>query len=318
MQTLPHEKEIAQYEATLSELRSKALDTELVSSTDLSKLEKKLTNLKRKVYANLTPWERVQIARHAQRPHSIDYIEALFDDFMELSGDRIAGDDGAIIAGFGLLDGERVAVVAQEKGFDIESRTKRNFGYANPEGFRKALRVMKLAEKLGIPVISLVDTPGAYAGLAAEEKGQGAVIANNLFEMARLKVPIIVLVIGEGASGGALALGVGDVIAMLEHSYYSVISPEGCSSILWKDVSKKAKASEMLKLQAENLLELGLIDEILPEPLGGAHHDPKIMFKSVKAFLLTHLIPLKKTKVNVLVEKRYEKFRKMGKFKVVG
>lgn len=318
MQTLPHEKEIAEYEATLSDLRSKALDPELVSSSDLSKLEKKLENLKHKVYANLSPWERVQIARHAQRPHSIDYIEALFDDFMELSGDRISGDDGAVIAGFGLLDGERVAVVAQEKGFDIESRTKRNFGYANPEGFRKALRVMKLAEKLGIPVISLVDTPGAYAGLAAEEKGQGAVIATNLYEMARLKVPIIVLVIGEGASGGALALGVGDVIGMLEHSYYSVISPEGCSSILWKDVSKKAKASEMLKLQAENLLENGLIDEILPEPLGGAHHDPVAMFKSVKTFLLSHLIPLKKTKVNVLVEKRYEKFRKMGKFKVVG
>ena len=238
--------------------------------------------LKTKVYSELTPWQRVAICRHPKRPKTLDYIQNICDDFTEIFGDRLYGDDHAIIAGFASIGGVKFMVIGQEKGHDTKSRIDRNFGMPHPEGYRKAMRCMRLAAKFNLPVITLLDTPGAYPGLAAEERGQGWAIANNLWEMARLPTPILVLVIGEGCSGGALGMGIGDVVAMLQHSYYSVISPEGCASILWKDTSKNEVAAKALKMHAEDLLDLGVIDVCIEEPLGGAQHDTGAVYKSVK------------------------------------
>jgi acetyl-CoA carboxylase carboxyl transferase subunit alpha len=314
MQTLPHEKKIAEYEEKISELRSGMGGDSPFETSDLLSLEKKLEALKVQVYSKLSPWERVMISRHPERPRAKDYIDHICGDFMELHGDRTFADDAAIVAGFATIGGQKVALIAQEKGNDTASRMERNFGMPHPEGYRKALRVMKLAEKFGLPIVSLIDTPGAYAGLSAEERGQGAIIAQNLYEMAQLETPIVICVIGEGASGGALAIGVGDVVGMLEHAYYSVISPESCSTILWGDASKKEQAAEMLKMHPEMLLELGLIDEILQEPRGGAHHDPETAYAAVKHFVTTHVAHLLKTESDTLLEKRYAKLRKMGRF----
>lgn len=310
MTVLTHEKQIFEVEQTMAKLKSQ----NVFSNEEMAEMEQKLISLKTTVYSNLKPWERVTICRHPQRPHSIDYIQNCVEDFVEIFGDRTFQDDHAIIAGLGKINGEKFMIIAQEKGNTTESRLYRNFGMPQPEGYRKAMRCMRLAAKFDLPVVCLLDTPGAYPGLTAEERGQGWAIAQNLLEMARLPTPIIVLVIGEGCSGGALGIGVGDVIGMLEHSYYSVISPEGCSSILWKDSSKNAVAAATLKMQAENLLELGVIDTIIPEPLGGAHLNPKIAFKNVKSFILEQWNLLKTVEIDTLLENRYQKFRKIGKF----
>lgn len=310
MTLLPHEKPIAECEAKIESLKSHGA----FEVSDLARLEKRLESLKERVYSKLSPWERVAISRHPERPRSVDYISAIFDDFVELHGDRTFADDAAIIAGFATIGGQKVAIVAQEKGNDTASRMERNFGMPHPEGYRKALRVMKLAEKFGLPIVSLLDTPGAYAGLSAEERGQGAVIAQNLYEMAGIEVPIIVCVIGEGASGGALAMGVGDTVGMLEHAYYSVIAPESCSTILWGDASKKERAAQMLKMHPEDLIELGLIDAVIPEPKGGAHHAPQEAMEAVKRFIEESLASFHKSPNSALLEKRYAKLRQMGRF----
>ena len=311
MDILPHEKQIHEYEKTIEHLKKQSQDNPLFSN-EIKKLEKKLVELKRKVYSELSPWERVLICRHPSRPHTVDYVKNICENFVELFGDRTFGDDHAIIGGLARIGGVKCVVIGQEKGNDTESRVHRNFGMLNPEGFRKALRLMKLAEKFHLPIISFLDTPGAYPGLTAEERGQGWAIANNLKEMARIKTPIIVLVIGEGCSGGALGMGVGDVVGMLEHAYYSVISPEGCASILWKEASRNIDAASALKLNSEDLLKLQVIDTIINEPLGGAHHDPQLTFQSVKKFILEQWEMLKIIPAEILLEQRYLKFRKMG------
>lgn len=313
METLPHEKQIHEYIKTIEHLKKQSQDNPIFKE-EIRKLEQKLLKLKQEVYSALTPWQRVMISRHPSRPHTIDYIKNVCENFVELSGDRQFGDDQSIIGGFAKVNGHKCLVIGQEKGFDTESRVRRNFGMLNPEGFRKALRLMRLAEKFRLPIISLLDTPGANPILEAEERGQGWAIAANLREMSRITVPIVVIVIGEGCSGGALGMGVGDVIAMLEHSYYSVISPEGCASILWKDSSKKEEAALALKLTAENLLELKIIDAIIPEPLGGAHHDPQAVYQNVKRFISEQCNILRPIPRDLLVEQRYLKFRQMGRF----
>lgn len=261
-----------------------------------------------------TPWNRVLLSRDPARPRSLEYIHAIVDDFVELSGDRLYADDPSIVGGFGCIAATKCMIVAQEKGNDTETRLQRNFGMVNPEGFRKALRLFRLAEKFSLPIISFVDTPGAYAGLEAEERGQGWAIAENLRVMSALKTSILVIIIGEGCSGGALAVAVGDRVAALENSYYSVISPEGCASILWKDTQKKEEAAQALRLTPEDLLEQGIIDDILMEPMGGAHTDPSAMFATVKSYITTIIPQLQSQEVGELLEKRYARYRAIGRF----
>ncbi|MFI5334220.1 MAG: acetyl-CoA carboxylase carboxyltransferase subunit alpha [Chlamydiales bacterium] len=311
---LPHEKQIQDYEKTITDVKEQNVKNGIWSQTELRALEKKLEKLKKRVYSQLTPWERVTICRHPARPRSIDYIKNLCEDFVELSGDRLFRDDSAIVTGLAKIGGVKFMVIAQEKGCDTESRLKRNFGMPHPEGYRKAMRCMRLAAKFKLPILSLLDTPGAHPGLDAEERGQGWAIAHNLWEMSKLPTPIIVLLIGEGCSGGALGMGIGDVIGMLEHAYYSVISPEGCASILWKDASKKESAATALKIHAEDLIQFAIVDEIIEEPLGGAHHNPQVVYQNAKAFILHQWNALKDTPSDILVQQRYLKFRKMGKF----
>lgn len=311
MDILPHEKQIQEYTKTIEHLKKQSQNTTLFDQ-EIKKLESKLEKLKQEVYSELTPWDRVQICRHPARPHTEEYIKNIVENFQELSGDRLFGDDHSIIGGLGEIGGMKCMIVGQEKGHDTESRVYRNFGSTNPEGFRKALRLMKLADKFNLPIVSLLDTAGANPILEAEERGQGWAIAMNLREMPRLKVPIMILVIGEGCSGGALGIGVGDVVGMLEHAYYSVISPEGCASILYKDASKKKESAAALKLTSEDLLKLGVVDAIINEPLGGAHHDPSVVYKNVKKFLLDEWQVLKNIPKETLIEQRYHKFRRMG------
>lgn len=315
METLAHEKQIDDYIKTIEHLKKQNLNNPLFSS-EIKKLEQKLEALKQSVYGKLTPWQRVTICRHPSRPRTVDYVKNMCDEFFELSGDRTYAEDHSIIGGLATIDGHQFMVIGQEKGCDTESRVHRNFGMVNPEGFRKALRLMKLAEKFKLPVLSLLDTPGAYPGLEAEERGQGWAIAQNLREMFALKTPVIVIVIGEGCSGGALGIGIGDCIAMLEHSYYSVISPEGCASILWKDSNKNQEAAVALKLNAEDLQKYQIIDTIIPEPLGGAHHNPEQTYNNVKKYILEQIPILKEIPVELLVEQRYFKFRRMGEFNI--
>ena len=314
MTVLAHEKQIFEVEQTLQKWKGQK---NLLSHEDMLEMEKKLAQMKQTIYAELKPWDRVAICRHPQRPHSLDYIQNCVDEFVEIFGDRTFQDDHAIITGLGKIGGQKFMIIAQEKGKDTESRLYRNFGMPHPEGYRKAMRCMELAAKFNLPVLCLLDTPGAYPGLAAEERGQGWVIAENLLKMSRLPTPILVLVIGEGCSGGALGIGIGDVIGMMEHSYYSVISPEGCASILWKDPSKNGVAASALKMQSENLLELGIIDEIIKEPLGGAHLNPSVAFGALKTFVLKHWESLSQIPIELLIENRYQKFRKMGKFEEI-
>jgi len=310
---LPHEKQILEVQETLQKLKDQNQNNPLWSHKELVAMEQKLVELKRNVYAQLKPWDRVSICRHPQRPHALDYIEHIADEYVEIFGDRTFQDDHAIVAVLARVNGEKFIIIGQEKGKDTESRLYRNFGMPHPEGYRKAMRCMRLAAKFNIPVISLIDTTGAYAGLTAEERGQGWAIANNLWEMARLKTPIIVVLIGEGCSGGALGIGVGDVVGMMEHAYYSVITPEGCASILWKDASMNVQAAAALKMQVEHLLPLGVIDHCIAEPLGGAHLDPETAYRNVKAYILEQWENLKSVPIDQLLENRYQKFRKMGK-----
>ncbi|MGE3954291.1 MAG: acetyl-CoA carboxylase carboxyltransferase subunit alpha [Parachlamydiales bacterium] len=312
-QPLEHEKQIQEYEQALEQIRQGKEGSALLTSKEADKLEKKLEGLKKKVYSHLSPVQRLAICRHPARLHAIDYIRALCHDFVELHGDRTFGDDGAIIGGLGRIGGQKFMIIGQEKGADTEDRIRRNFGSPHPEGFRKAMRLMELAAKFGLPVVNLVDTQGAYPGLTAEERGQAWAIATNLQKMASLPTPIIVVVIGEAGSGGALAIAVGDQIGMLEHGYYSVISPEGCASILWRDAAKKGQAAEALKLNAEHLLEYEVIDTIIPEPLGGVHHDPAEAKKNVESFILSSWNRLRNVSIPELLERRYQKFRKLGK-----
>ncbi|MEC7840495.1 MAG: acetyl-CoA carboxylase carboxyltransferase subunit alpha [Chlamydiota bacterium] len=313
MDTLPHEKQIYEYIKTIEHLKKQNKDNPLFNN-EIQKLEQKLEALKQQVYSNLQPWERIQICRHPSRPRTIDYIDNICESFQELHGDRNYSDDSAIVGGLAKINGHKCVLIGQEKGNDTESRVERNFGMPHPEGFRKALRLMQLAEKFNLPIVTLLDTPGAYPGLEAEERGQGWAIALNLREMARIKTPIIVTLIGEGASGGALGMGVGDVVGMLEHGYYSVISPEGCASILWKDAAKNVEAAKALKLNAENLHAFKVIDVVIEEPLGGAHHDVKVTYKNVQNFIVEQIDILKRIPKEILIEQRYLKFRSIGEY----
>lgn len=311
---LDFERPILELEKKIAELKSFASDESMDFNADITRLEKKLRDVKREVFSKLTPWQRVQVARHPMRPYTLDYINLMMKDFIELHGDRSFGDDQAIVGGLGKLDGWKIMVVGHQKGRSVKEKLKRNFGCAHPEGYRKALRLMKLAEKFDLSVVSFVDTPGAYPGIGAEERGQAEAIAYNLREMADLKVPIVVVVIGEGGSGGALGIGLGDRICILENAYYSVISPEGCAAILWRDRSKAPEAARALKLTAHDLYELGIVDEVIPEPLGGAHRDIDGAAKTIKWTITRHLKELSSFSREKVIRERYKKFRSMGVF----
>jgi len=315
MANLDFEKPITELEKKIHELKSFTADKKIDLSSEAKKLEEKLESLKKDIYTKLTPWQRVQIARHPQRPYTLDYIGMMMTDFMELHGDRGFADDKAIVGGFAKLDGKKVMVMGHQKGRDIKENLKRNFGCAHPEGYRKALRFMQTAEKFDLPIVIFIDTPGAYPGIGAEERGQAQAIALNLREMISIAVPIVSVVIGEGGSGGALGVGVSDRICVLENAYYSVISPEGCAAILWKSSAKSPDAAEVLKLTAKDLLKEGIIDEIVPEPLGGAHHDPQKMAQTMKSMILKDLKELGEMKKEDLLKSRYKKFRGIGVIK---
>ena len=316
MEYLDFELPIKELEDQLDKCVIIGQESDVDVTNTCKQIEKKLEETKKKIYKNLTAWQRVQLSRHPNRPYTMDYIRALFGDtFLELFGDRGVKDDKAMVGGLGKINGQSFMVVGQQKGYNTKTRQYRNFGMANPEGYRKALRLMKMAEKFGIPVITLVDTPGAYPGLEAEERGQGEAIARNIFEMCRLQVPIITIIVGEGASGGALGIGVGDRVFMLENTWYSVISPESCSSILWRSWEYKEQAAEALKLTSFDMKKNKLIDDIIPEPLGGAHYDRETTFKSVEKYIVKAYSELKELSTSDLVAQRMDKYSNMGEFK---
>jgi len=309
----PHrQSEIERLEKDVEELRHLAGDEE--ADAELERIRQQVLELRKEFYSHLGPWQRAQIARHTHRPYTLDYIGMLFTDFLELHGDRGYGDDKALIAGLAKFNGRPIAVIGHQKGRDTKQRLLRNFGQPKPEGYRKALRVMQVAAKFGRPVFTLIDTPGAYPGIDAEERGQAEAIARNLREMVRLPVPIIVTVTGEGGSGGALAIAIGDRVNILENSFYSVISPEGCAAIMWRDATKAETAATALKITAQDLKELGIVDEIVPEPEGGAHVDPEGAAQLLGEVLDRELVALTQQPTKELLEARYEKFRKMGQF----
>ncbi len=309
---LEFEKPIRELEEKLEKLSTAATSGKPASQNDVRKLRAKLAQVEHELYKNLTPWQRTQLARHPQRPSTLDYIHELTRDFLELHGDRVYGDDRAIVGGFARFNDRPVMIIGHQKGKTLKERMQRNFGMPNPEGYRKALRLMKMAEKFHRPILTFIDTPGAYPGIGAEERGQAEAIARNLFVMSRLTVPIISVVIGEGGSGGALALGVADRVLMLEHSVYSVISPEGCAAILWDSPEKVPDAAAALKMTAHDLLELGVIDTIVPEPLGGAHREPRAIYDLVGKALTNQLFELLDLPVEQLVTQRDLKYRHMG------
>lgn len=315
---LEFEKPIVNLERQLAELRDRAADSDIDMSSEMKRIEDKLTKTKTEIYRNLSPWQRVMIARHTQRPFMLDYIEHSFDDFVELHGDRHIGEDEAMPGGFARIEGRRVIVIGHQKGRDTKENLRRNFGSANPEGYRKALRLMKMAEKFRIPVVTLIDTPGAYPGIGSEERNIAEAIAFNLREMMTLSVPIVAVVIGEGGSGGALGIGIADRVLMMENSYYSVISPEGCAAILWKDRKYATEAAQALKLSAADLLDLGIIDEVIPEPMGGAHHDHVGSANNLKKHVNRHLSELEAIDRGTLLEQRYQKFRGFGEYRERG
>ena len=309
---LEFEKPIVELEKQLDELKKHSKLSSVDLEREVRAMEEKIEKTKRQTYDTLTAWQKVQIARHNARPFALDYFKSAFSDFVELHGDRLFGDDEAMPCGFATIGEYRCAVVAHQKGRDTKENIRRNFGCANPEGYRKALRLMRLAEKFRLPVVALIDTPGAYPGVGAEERHIAESIAVNLREMMLLRTPIIAAVIGEGGSGGALGIGVANRVLMLENAYYSVISPEGCAAILWKHRSHAPEAAEALKLTAAHLKDLELIDEVIPEPLGGAHQDPELAASNLRESLLKHLSELAKKSANKLLDERYEKFRRMG------
>ena len=309
---LAFEQPIYELEQELGALESD--ETGNVQSAKVRDLKNRIADVTRDIYTNLSPWETVQVARHQNRPYTRDYLNLVFDEFVELHGDRKFGDDRAMLTGFAKLNDQKVMVIGHQKGRTVKERTECYFGCAHPEGYRKAMQKMQLAAKFNLPVICFIDTPGAYPGIGAEERGQAWVIAENMYEMSRLETPIICIVIGEGGSGGALGIGVGDRVAMLEHSYYSVISPEGCAGILWKSHEHASKAADALKFTSKHLPSLGVVDDIIPEPLGGAHRDHQQMAIRIKQYLLKNVKQLVNDSVEDLLSNRYQKFRAMGKF----
>jgi acetyl-CoA carboxylase carboxyl transferase subunit alpha len=312
---LEFEQPVAELENRIEELRFAQDDSAVDISEEIQRLAKRSQTLTKEIYGKLTPWQVAQVARHPQRPYTLDYIGMLFTHFEELNGDRTFGNDPAIVAGLARFNGEACAVIGTQKGRDTKEKILRNFGMPRPEGYRKALRVMKLAEKFGLPVFTFVDTPGAYPGIDAEERGQSEAIGRNLFEMARLRSPVIATIIGEGGSGGALAIAVGDVVMMLQYSVYSVISPEGCASILWRSADMAPEAAEALAITSSRMKTLGLIDKIVPEPLGGAHRDPQATAQALRKALVEALKQLQEKKPRELVEERLERLTGYGKFK---
>jgi len=310
---LEFEKPLAEIEEKIDKLKPFAKTDPLIHR-EIQALERKGREIQSEIFAKLTPWQRTQLARHPNRPNSLDYIALMIHDFVELHGDRRYGDDHAVVGGVGIFRNRPVVIIGHQKGRSVKERVDRNFGMPHPEGYRKALRLMKLAQKFMRPVITFIDTPGAYPGIGAEERGQSEAIARNLIEMSQLMVPIIAVVIGEGGSGGALALGVGDRILMLEHAIYSVISPEGCAAILWNNSAKAPDAAEAMKMTARDLLALGVIDELVPEPVGGAHKDPPQTAETLEKAIENQLVKLDGLKTDDLLEQRYQKFRKMGVF----
>ena len=305
------EKPVVELEQKIEHLQAKESTNPAVRK-ELEGLEEQLEETKKQIYGNLTPWQRVQLARHIARPHSLDYISLLFSDWMELHGDRTFADDPAVVCGFAHFNGAPLAVIGQQKGKDTKENLARNFAMMHPEGYRKALRIMKLADKFGLPIVVLIDTPGAYPGIGAEERGQAEAIARNIKAMALLRVPIIVIIIGEGASGGALGVGLGDVVLMLENAWYCVISPEGCASILWRDRAMAPQSADALKLTARDLIKLKVVDEVIPEPLGGAHRNPEEAAKNIGVALQKHLAILTKKTPTQLQADRFAKYRAMG------
>jgi acetyl-CoA carboxylase carboxyl transferase subunit alpha len=312
MQLLEFEKPIAELERELDKLRTKSDSQNIDMSAEIAIMEGKLADTRRSIYENLSPWQRVQIARHTNRPFMLDYVSLAFTGFSELHGDRHIGDDHSMPGGFARIGGKRVVVLGHQKGRDTKENLKRNFGSAHPEGYRKSLRLMKLAEKFGLPIIALIDTPGAFPGIGAEERNIAEAIAFNLREMMLLKVPVIAVVLGEGGSGGALGIGIADRVLMMENAYYSVISPEGCAAILWKHRKHAPEAAEAMKLAAPDLKKLNLIDEVIPEPNGGAHHDHAVAAANFQEVLLRQLDELSKLSVQDLLDQRYAKFRAFG------
>ena len=312
MQYLDFEKPIADLEEKIAELTELSANSDKTLGKEIEGLKKRVDELRESIFSNLTRWQRVQLARHPDRPYTLDYIYKITENFVELHGDRFHSDDKAIVGGLATIDGQSVMIIGQQKGRDTASRTYRNFGMANPEGYRKAYRLMKMAEKFNVPIITLLDTPGAFPGLEAEERGQAEAIARNLKMMAMLKVPFITIVIGEGASGGAIGIGMGNEVFMMENTWYSVISPESCSSILWKTWDYKEQAAAVLKLTAVDLQELGVIDGVIPEPAGGAHRDHNEAAAEVKKQILASLKRLKKLKPEKLIDQRIEKYASMG------
>lgn len=317
MNYLDFEKPIFELEKKIDELKKLDIGDNKVLAPEIHRLEAKVEELRDTIYQNLTRWQRVQLARHPDRPYTLDYIYKITERFMELHGDRSFGDDKAIVGGLGTINGQSVMIIGQQKGRDTKSRQYRNFGMPNPEGYRKALRLMKLAEKFGVPIVTLLDTPGAFPGLEAEERGQAEAIARNLKEMAMLKVPLISIVIGEGASGGAIGIGMGNEVYMMENTWYSVISPESCSSILWKTWDYKEQAADALRLTADDLTELGIIDGVIKEPKGGAHRDHDAAAELVKATILDALQRLGKLTASELIDQRIAKYSAMGHFTTV-
>src|SRR5690606_29216897 len=308
---------LLELERQIKEIKIFAAEKDIDMSEEISRLEQKKEALRERIYRELTPWQKVQIARHPKRPTFLEFVEMIFSDFLELHGDRLYRDDPAMVGGIAYLEGIPVTVVGQQKGRDTKENIHRNFGMPHPEGYRKALRLMKQAAKFKRPVISMIDVVGAYPGIEAEKRGQGEAVARSIMEMAALETPIIVVITGEGGSGGALGIGMGDRILMLEHAYYSVISPEGCASILWKNATAAPQAVEALRVTAKDLLELQVIDEIIPEPLGGAHHDPEKTAQAIKEALIRYLTPLLEYPAGRLLAERYEKYRKIGFFEEI-
>ena len=312
---LEFEKPLRELEKQLEALHQQSLENNIDMSAELATIEAKLDVTKREIYSSLTSWQRVQVARHPKRPYALDYVGALCTDFQELHGDRQFNDDRALVGGTAFFEGNPVMIVAQQKGRDTKENIVRNFGMPQPEGYRKALRLMKLAEKFSLPVLSFIDTPGAYPGVESEARHVSEAIAVNLREMAMLKVPSLAVIVGEGGSGGALGIGVTDRVLIFENSYYSVISPEGCAAILWKDRAQAPKAAEALKLNAANLKELAVVDEVIPEPLGGAHYDPAAAAAALKAALIRHLDELTPKPVDQLLDERYARYRALGQYR---
>lgn len=314
MTRLSFEKPIVVLENKINELKNFDSSQKTDIKPEIKKLESKLEALKKEIYEQLTPWQRIQIARHPDRPYTLDYIRLITDDFLEIHGDRLFSDDHALIAGFATIDKQKVMVLGHQKGRDVKENIIRHFGCAHPEGYRKAMRVMRLAEKFKIPVVVFIDTPGAYPGIGAEERGQAQAIASNLMDMAQIAVPIVAVVIGEGGSGGALGIGVADKVLILEHAYYSVISPEGCASILWRNSVRAPDAAKALRIMGEDLLEFEIVDEIISEPMGGAHRDPEQVAQALKKIVLKHIKKLENLPSQELLDLRYQRFRKIGKF----